>query len=481
MVRQLCRSIALVAVAHAVGVSAAGVDIKALFEPYLSPGTEIAEPTDANFSTVVSPRWSEWEVPHWFGAIKPQTEGDIQEIVRIASAHNIPFMATNGGHGTSLIYGTVKGIDINLGSFDSVKVDLDKNQLTVGAGAKFGNITEPLYNAGKAIPRGNSPCVGVIGATIGGAIGFETGLFGLGIDALDSVRLVTATGDLVTVSNTSHPDLFWAIKGAGANFGIITEATFRMSDQPNSGNAVIGTFIYPPSRVLGVFEELQALDDVLPAELGVQLSISYNRTTNTSLLTVGMKHFGDWATFVPHWDTAERLGPISRDIQNVTLVELFAGLDGPCQSGAYISGGTTGLGRTNPQMYQAVFEEMTAFYEAYPGFAGETLFQRYANNNTLKTPLSTAVYPWRDTKTFWLHENIYTDPALDEPTEKLLLSLREKLQSTSGFEEPHIYLNYAYGDEGPAAWWSEANLPKLRELKATWDPNNLFGHSTPIV
>ena len=69
------------AVAHAVGVSAAGVDIKALFEPYLSPGTEIAEPTDANFSTVVSPRWSEWEVPHWFGAIKPQTEGDIQEIV----------------------------------------------------------------------------------------------------------------------------------------------------------------------------------------------------------------------------------------------------------------------------------------------------------------------------------------------------------------------------------------------------------------
>jgi len=105
----------------------------------------------------------------------------------------------------------------------------------------------------------------VIGATIGGAIGFETGLYGLGIDALESVRLVTATGDLVTVSTTSHPDLFWAIKGAGANFGIITEATYRMSDQPNNGNAVIGTFTYAPSNALGVFEELQALDDVLPA------------------------------------------------------------------------------------------------------------------------------------------------------------------------------------------------------------------------
>jgi len=251
-------------------------------------------------------------------------------------------------------------------------------------------------------------------------------------------------------------------------------------DQTGSSGP-IGTFTYAPSNALGVFEELQALDDVLPAELGVQLGISYNRTTNTSLVTVELKHFGNWSTFQPHWATAKRLGPIASDIQNVTLVELFAGLDGPCQSGAYISGGSIGLGRTDPQTYQAVLDEMTAFYEAYPGFAGESLFQRYANNNTLKTPLSTAVYPWRDTKTFWLHENIYTDPALDGPTEQLLLSLREKLNATSGFDEPHVYLNYAYGDEGPAAWWSAANLPKLRQLKAQWDPKNLFVHGTPIV
>jgi len=65
-------------------------------------------------------------------------------------------MATNGGHGTSLIYGSVKGIDINLEGFDSVKVDLAKNHLVVGPGAKFGNITEPLYNAGKAVRKNPS-------------------------------------------------------------------------------------------------------------------------------------------------------------------------------------------------------------------------------------------------------------------------------------------------------------------------------------
>lgn len=60
-------------------------------------------------------------------------------------------MATNGGHGTSLIYGTVKGIDVNLENFNSVKIDIEKNTLTVGGGTKLGDITEPLYNAGKAI------------------------------------------------------------------------------------------------------------------------------------------------------------------------------------------------------------------------------------------------------------------------------------------------------------------------------------------
>lgn len=81
MLRQLYQSLALVAAVHATGIFANGVDIESLFGPYLSPGTEIAEPTDADFSTVASPRWSEWKPPTWTGAIKPKTERDLQKIV----------------------------------------------------------------------------------------------------------------------------------------------------------------------------------------------------------------------------------------------------------------------------------------------------------------------------------------------------------------------------------------------------------------
>ncbi|MBZ5798360.1 BBE domain-containing protein, partial [Burkholderia contaminans] len=57
---------------------------------------------------------------------------------------------------------------------------------------------------------------------------------------------------------------------------------------------------------------------------------------------------------------------------------------------------------------------------------------------------------------------------------------RTNLQTTSGFDTPHVYFNYAFGDEGAAAWYSAANLPKLRKLKAIWDPNYVFGNGAPL-
>lgn len=81
MQRQLFRALALATATYATLTYAAGGSLEALFGPYLSPGAEIAESTDANFSSVVGPRWSAWETPDWSGAIKPATKRDIQEIV----------------------------------------------------------------------------------------------------------------------------------------------------------------------------------------------------------------------------------------------------------------------------------------------------------------------------------------------------------------------------------------------------------------
>ncbi|KAL9619499.1 MAG: hypothetical protein Q9160_005862 [Pyrenula sp. 1 TL-2023] len=456
--------------------------IEAVFGPYLSTGTEIAASTDANFSNVVTARWTTWESPAWTGAIKPKTEVDVQTIVQIAAANNISFLATNGGHGAGIGYSSNSGIDINLDNLNSVSVDVANNEMTIGAGAKIQDVTQPLYDAGKSVPHGNQGCVGMIGATLGAGIGIGTGILGIGIDSLKSVRLVTASGDLVTASETSSPDLFWALRGAGANFGIVTSATFELQDQTNDGNVVSATYVYPGSANMSVFELYQSFDDDLPPELSLQMGISYNSTTMSSQLLLSYYYFGPQADVQHYLDAAAALDPITSSISILTQPALYASLgQGECTTGSPISGGTVGLGKTDVPTLQSVFAELVAFNVANPGTdVSQSLFQRYNNQRTLQAPYSGTVYPWRDIKTFWLHLNFYFDPALEGATEDLTKSLRAKLQATSGFEIPHIYLNYAFGDEGPAAWWSAANLPRLRALKAQWDPEERFGKANPI-
>ena len=119
----------------------------------------------------------------------------------------------------------------------------------------------------------------MVGATIGAGIGTLQGLHGLILDSLVSVRMVTASGDLITVSKTEHPDLFWALRGAGANFGIITSATYTIYDATNGGQVVNADFIFPPSANRSVFEFLKSLDESIPAPLSLQIQLSFSQTT----------------------------------------------------------------------------------------------------------------------------------------------------------------------------------------------------------
>jgi FAD/FMN-containing dehydrogenase len=120
----------------------------------------------------------------------------------------------------------------------------------------------------------------MIGATIGAGVGPFQGLHGLIIDALRSVRLVTASGEIVTASDTQNNDLFWAVRGAGANFGVVVSATYEIYDAPNHGLLVEADFAYSGSVNASMWALLQSWDETYPQEMGLTLSVSLNRTTN---------------------------------------------------------------------------------------------------------------------------------------------------------------------------------------------------------
>lgn len=121
---------------------------------------------------------------------------------------------------------------------------------------------------------GSCACPGAVGASIGGGVGRFQGVFGLLIDQLLSVRIITANGELITASKTEHPDLFWAVRGAGANFGIITSATYNLPRPINNGLVLNADFTFAASKNASYFDLIQKLKGTIPAELST-ITITY--------------------------------------------------------------------------------------------------------------------------------------------------------------------------------------------------------------
>ncbi|RAO65272.1 uncharacterized protein BHQ10_001284 [Talaromyces amestolkiae] len=468
--------------------AAQSYNLSALFQSVLSPGAEIYYANDSNWAQDVTQRWSTWNAPSYMGAIKPVTERDVQNIVKVASAHNISFLATGGGHGVSQGFANIQNaIDIDLSNFKTVDLDIEKNQVTVGGGATYGQLYDPLYNAGKEIPTGNAPCVGVIGATVGAGVGLLQGLHGYTSDALISARIVTASGVLFEASATNNTELFWAIRGAGANFGIITSATYRVYDATNAGQAQNADFLYPETANRSVWGSLQTLDETLPAELSVTISSTYNQTSGQAAINVNLVYFGSYDDFQPYVDQFLAINPTQW--QNVTVpwnqligAANFGTPSRGCETNSHINFFSIALNQTDPLTFQGFFDDLILFSQQNPSYNGAWVIERYGTQGPLAIPEeSRGVYPWREAKMQLLWESDYPDSSLDGTVRAFYTQQRQHFNEFSGFPTFAAYINYAHGDEGPNVWYGDAdNLARLSAAKRKWDSNNLFGAAKPV-
>ncbi|KAK3376223.1 hypothetical protein B0T24DRAFT_699510 [Lasiosphaeria ovina] len=483
MAPRILSVLAFAATATAFPGSGSNFNATALFGPHVSSGTLIAASSDPGFASVVGPRWSTWEAPTYLAAIKPATVSDIQQIVKIAGQHKIPFLATNAGHGAATGYGDVQNaLNINLAHFNSVSIDVAKSRMTVGGGTKFGDVFDPLFAVGKELQTGNTWCVGVMGATLGGGIGAFQGLHGLVIDSLESVEMVTASGALVKASKTVNSDLFWALRGAGTNFGIVTKATFEVHDYTNSGRVILGQFSFPPAANVSVYSAVASFDHYIPPELALFVSATFNRTAGESRVNVAVIYFGPVANAQPFLDKFDALGPLVKVVRNLTTPDLFGNVlsTGVCNDGGRQNPYHVGLGRTDVPTFSKFFGEFDTFAKAHPSYAAVVVAQRYSNVVMGQTPDAATAYPWRDIKTYLLFSNTYTNNSIEGDVDIASKSWRSMFEATSGFSTPHMYVNYDHGDEGPAAKYGARKLAKLRALKQIWDPHHLFGTPNPL-
>ncbi|EAU36716.1 conserved hypothetical protein [Aspergillus terreus NIH2624] len=464
-----------------------GVNYSKIFGGGLSANASIHYPGQPDYNTTTVQRWSTWAEPTFAVTIKPATDEDVQYIIRTANKYNLTFLATGGGHGGETGFATVKhAVNIDLSNFKENVLDLEANTLTVGPGNSFSAFETNLYNAGKMVPVGNAFCVNMIGATIGAGVGPYQGLHGLVIDALRSVRLVTASGDIVTASDEENPDLFWAVRGAGANFGIITSATYEIFDAPNNGNVVLAEFAYPGSVNGSLWQLLESWGETYPKEMGLTMSASYSQTTGTTSSSASLTYFGTQEAAQPWIDQLLALNPTQW--RNATLpwseVSQNSGFGtgaSVCATGKYNNHPSVGAKQTSVSTYIEVFNQYVEIMKARPWLTSALVVQRFNTTATLAVPESKrGVYPGRDFSSLIILENYYDGPRHDADVYRFSKKLRSQLVATSGFDSLQTYINYAHGDEGPEVWYGKDNLPRLVQLKRQWDPEGKFGPGNPI-
>lgn len=128
------------------------------------------------------------------------------------------------------------------------------------------------------IEVGSCSCVGMVGASLGGGVGPYGGLHGLQLDALRSVRMITGTGSLIQVSATQHPELWWGMRGAGFNFGIVTSATYTVYDFTNGGQAMNADFRFHVNQSRSVYDYVKSFEGRQPDAFSIGVAIAYEET-----------------------------------------------------------------------------------------------------------------------------------------------------------------------------------------------------------
>lgn len=202
---------------------------------------------------------------------RPASTAEVVAAVRHAREHDLLLSVRGGGHhiaGTALADG---GLTIDLSRLRGVAVDPAARTAVVGAGCRLGEVDRATQEHGLATPLGFISKVGVAGLTLGGGLGYLTRRFGWTVDNLLAVEIVTASGAVLTASRDEHADLFWGVRGAGANLGVVTRLTYRL--HPVGPTVYGGLIAWPFERAAEVMTAWRRLTGDAPRELAVWLNL----------------------------------------------------------------------------------------------------------------------------------------------------------------------------------------------------------------
>lgn len=184
--------------------------------------------------------------------LRPKSVADVRAGVRFAAGSGLLLSVRGGGHAFAGFGTNDGGIVIDLGGLAQVEViDKERHLVRIGGGATWGQVAAALAPHGLAISSGDTKSVGVGGLTLAGGIGWKVRKYGLALDSMVAAELVTANGEVVRASAEENPELFWALRGGGGNFGIVT--AFEFAAHPTT-DVFHGRIAFPAAEAATVLQ-----------------------------------------------------------------------------------------------------------------------------------------------------------------------------------------------------------------------------------
>ncbi|KAJ7584139.1 glucooligosaccharide oxidase [Mycena floridula] len=200
----------------------------------------------------------------------PTTAEDVSALVKIGVSHKVNVAARSGGHSyiANGLGGKNGSLVVDLSQMKNIAYDAETGHAFIETGNRLGDIALALNDYGKGLPHGRCAQVGIGGHSGYGGFGYIGRMWGLTLDTIQSVTMVLADGTVANVSETSHPDLFWAIRGSSPSFGIVTTIEFKTFKAPEETTIYLYQTELSVENATSVLSSWQDFADVIPLELG---------------------------------------------------------------------------------------------------------------------------------------------------------------------------------------------------------------------
>ncbi|KAK3984531.1 FAD binding domain-containing protein [Cladorrhinum sp. PSN332] len=429
---------------------------------------------------VVQENWSQTCVAQPYCIIQPRSPKDVSVAIRIINFFKIKFSVRSGGHSPNPGFSSIgsQGILIDLSRLNSVSLSTDKKVATVGPGARWGEVVSALDASQTSVIGGRIPNVGVGGLILGGGYFHTSERFGLAADNVKNFEVVKSNGDIINANANQNSDLFWALKGGGPNFGIVTK--FDLYTVPTY--LVWGTILVygvdQANNVLAAFDQWQnngAKDVKSTAGMVISLdSISIFLTYSDPVAAPPPAVFAPFDAITP---LAVALPPGNFTWNIVNQILLAGASTTPARHDyrAFSSRIDTSL---TQEMYSVWRGKAIAARGAFGvnqtfviQHVGEGL--RQAGIARGGNPLSIPPGPQQ----WWTTLIDWTDPRFDANARHVSIETTTRWAQRAkerGVEVPFLYLNDASRDQKPLATYGAANLARLRSIAAKYDPAQVF-------